>query len=71
MVNLENFFSEVSNISCVVQQGSIFGPLLFLVQVNNMSTAVKCNLFLYADDKCLVFQSKNVKDVEKQLKEDF
>ena len=33
--------------------------------------AVKCNLFVYADDTCLVFQSKNVKDIEKQLNEDF
>ena len=29
---------------------------------------VKCNLFLNADDTCLVFLSKNVKDIEKQLK---
>ena len=36
-----------------------------------MPMAVKCNLFLYADGKCLVFQSKNVKDIEKQLNEDF
>ena len=36
-----------------------------------MPMAVKCNLFLYADDTCLVFQSKNVKDIEKQLNEDF
>ena len=36
-----------------------------------MSMAVKCNLFLYADDTCLVFQSKKVKDIEKQLNEDF
>ena len=36
-----------------------------------MSMAVKCNLFLYADDTCLVFQSKNVKDIEKQLNEGF
>ena len=36
-----------------------------------MTMAVKCNLFLYADDKCLVFQSKNVKDIKKQLNEDF
>ena len=35
-----------------------------------MSMAVKCNLFLYGDDTCLVFQSKNVKDIEKQLNED-
>ena len=32
---------------------------------------VKCNLFLYADDTCLVFQIKNVQDIEKQLNEDF
>ena len=35
-----------------------------------MPMALKCNLFLYADDTCLVFQSKNVKDIEKQLNED-
>ena len=70
-VNLENSFSEVSNISCGVPQESILGPLLFLIYVNDMPMAVKCNLFLYADDTCLVFQSKNVKDIEKQLNEDF
>ena len=69
-VNLENFFSEVSNISCGVPQRSILGPLLFLIYVNDMSIAVKCNLFLYADYTCLVFQGKNVKDIEKQLNED-
>ena len=36
-----------------------------------MLVAIKCNLFLYTDDRCLVFQSKNVKDIEKQLNEDF
>ena len=36
-----------------------------------MPMAVKYNLFLYADDTCLVFPSKNVKDIEKQLNEDF
>ena len=71
MVNLENSFSEVSNILCGVPQGSILGPLLFLIYINDMLMAVKCNLFLYADDTCLVFQSKNVKDIEKQLNEDF
>ena len=70
-VNLENSFSKVSNISCDVPQGSILGSLLFLIYVNDMPMAVKCNLFLYADDKCLVFQGKNVKDIEKQLNEDF
>ena len=70
-VNLDNSFSEVSNISCGVPQGSILGPLLFLIYVNDMPMAVKCNLFLYADGTCLVFQSKNVNNIEKQLNEDF
>ena len=70
MVNLENFFSKFSKISCDVPQGSIPGLLLFSIYVN-MSMAVKCNLFLYADDTCLVFQSKNIKDIKKQLNEEF
>ena len=36
-----------------------------------MPMAVKCNLFLYANDTCLVFQRKNVNNIEKQLNEDF
>ena len=68
MINLENSSSEVSSISCGVPKGSILGPLLFLIYVNDMPMTVKCNLFLYADDTCLVFQSKKVKDIEKQLR---
>ena len=36
-----------------------------------MPMAVKCSLFLYANDTCLVFKSNNVNDIEKQLNEDF
>ena len=36
-----------------------------------MPMAVKCNLYLHACDTCLVFQGNNVKDIEKQLNEDF
>ena len=36
-----------------------------------MSQAVKCNLFLYADDSCLVCQHKDINGIEKQLNKDF
>ena len=49
-VNLENNFSRPASVSCGILQGSIMGPLLILIYVNDMSQAVKCHLFLYADD---------------------
>ena len=52
-------------------QASVLGPLLFLIYVNDMPMSVKCDLFLYHDGTCLFFQSKNVKNIEKQLNEDF
>ena len=36
-----------------------------------MPQAVKCDLFLYADDTCLTFQHENVKEIEDQLKLNF
>ena len=36
-----------------------------------MSQAVKCILFLYADDSCLVCQHKSINKTENQLNEDF
>ena len=44
------------------------GPLLFLLYVDDMpQQAVKCDLFLYADDTCLTFQHENMKEIEEQL----
>ena len=44
--NINNHFSDLSKISCGVPQGSILGPLLFLLYVNDMPQAVHSNLFL-------------------------
>ena len=58
------------HVSSNVLQGSILGPLLFFIYIN-MSKAVICNLFLCADDKCLVCQHKDINKIEKQLNKDF
>ena len=55
--------------SCGVPQGSILGPLLFLIYVNNMSQAVDCNFRLYADDSCLLFQHRNVTEKNQSTKD--
>ena len=71
LVNLENNFSQPATVSCGVPQGSILGPLLFLIYDNHISQAVKCDLFRYADDLCLVCQHKGINKIENQLNQDF
>ena len=36
-----------------------------------MSQGVECDLYLYADDSCLLFQHKNITETKKQLTKDF
>ena len=70
-VNAQGKYSCVAKIDCGVPQGSIIGPLLFLLYVNDMKQAVDCDLFLNADGSCLVYQHKDVKKIERNLNKNF
>ena len=62
---------DYGRILCGVPPGSTLGPLLFLIYANNMPQAVNSNLFLYADDSCLIFQHKDVEEIKKVLDNEF
>ena len=70
-VNVQGKYSCIAKIDCGVPQGSILGPLLFLLYVNNMKQAVDCDLFLYTDDSYLVYQNKDVKEIDRNLNKNF
>ena len=55
-VNVENSFSDKAVISSGVPQGSILGPLFFLLYVNRMVQARNCDLLLYPDDRFFILK---------------
>ena len=72
LVNIESKLSAFGKTSCGVPQGSILGPLLFLIHVNDLcEQAVRSTLLLYADASCILYQHKEVNETDKQLNKDF
>ena len=67
VTDIDGTMSEPKGVTCGVPQGSILGPLLFLLYVNDMASAVRCKLLLYADDSALIASGKNVADIESKL----
>lgn len=63
--------SSEMNIPNGVPQGSILGPLLFVLYMNDLPQCLKsCKVMLYADDTVLYYSSSMVSDVETKLNED-
>ena len=52
-VVLNGFYSDYSPIESGVPQGSVLGPLLFLVYINDLERNIKSNVKFFADDTML------------------
>ena len=70
-MNIGKEYCSPGKLSCGVPQGSILGPLLFLLYVNDIPQAISSNLLLYADDTCLIYMGKDTKAIKEQLSRDF
>jgi len=59
IVELEGVKSSITKLKHGIPQGSIFGPLLFLIYINDLSNALQNPTTLFTDDICLLISDNN------------
>ena len=66
-VVLDEKFSQEYPVNAGVAQGSILGPTLFLLYINDFPDDVICNIAIYADDTTVYSKCDQASDVLQQL----
>ena len=71
-VRIGNEISTPQPVVCGVPQGSILGPLLFLVTFNDIASVLKhSKIITYADDTVIYISDSSTESVQRLLQEDF
>ena len=63
--------SQFRPVTCGIPQGSILGPLLFIVHINDLPSVLKhCKVSMYADDTMLYCSGKDPRELCRKINED-
>ena len=68
IVSYKGSLSSEASVTCGVPQGSIIGPLLFILLLNDLPDQLEhCSCVKYADDTVLYMGDKDVNNITKNL----
>ena len=65
-VGISDSTSGMVRIEYGVPQGSVLGPLLFIIYINDLKNALTSKPRLFADDTCLLIKNNNLKQLQEQ-----
>ena len=69
-VSIDGKLSGIRYINAAVPQGSVLGPLLFLVYINDVTHDIDSNILLFADDTSIFKAGSNTQELAQTINSD-
>ena len=64
---IDSVYSNLLDIAVGVPQGSILGPLLFIIYASDLPHCVSCDIDSYADDSSLTSRKRTLQEISEDL----
>lgn len=59
--------SDFREITCGIPQGTVLGPMLFSLYINDLPSVLSCKTIMYADDTALLFRGNSLRTLKEQV----
>ena len=70
-VSIQRFDSNIEEVKHRVPQGSVLGPLLFLIYINDLHKAIRnSSVYDFVDDTNLLYTNNSPKKIQKEVNSD-